>query len=140
MLVFSSKEAPIQLCLAHARSMCKFGHLRTGPRHRATRSQHRERHVGTGLDNVATKSNTSFGFPSIVSCSRSGIQTLNLPHNALISFEVRDLTELISCTVSLLRLLISVLRVEKVSAERSDISEVVNELRSLISRDNSLDV
>ena len=47
---------------------------------------------------------------------------------------------LISCDVSLLRSEISVLRVEKVSAERSDISTVVDEVKSLISRDNSLDV
>ena len=47
---------------------------------------------------------------------------------------------LISRDVSLLRSLISVLSVEKVSAERSDMSDVVDDVRSLISRDNSLEV
>ena len=47
---------------------------------------------------------------------------------------------LMSRVVSLLRSAISVLSVEKVSEERSDISRVVAELKSLISRDNSLDV
>ena len=59
---------------------------------------------------------------------------------SLISLEVRDLTELMSRTVSLLRSLISVFKVENVSEERSDISAAVDELKSLISRDNSLDV
>ena len=45
-----------------------------------------------------------------------------------------------SRAVSLLRSDISVLSVKKVSEERSDMSEVVSELRSIISRDNSLDV
>ena len=35
---------------------------------------------------------------------------------------------------------ISVLSVEKVSAERSDMSAVVDDVKSLISRDTSLDV
>ena len=59
---------------------------------------------------------------------------------SLISLEVSDWTALISRDVSLLRSEISVLSVEKVSAERSDISAVVDEVKSLISRDNSLDV
>ena len=59
---------------------------------------------------------------------------------SLISLDVRDWTALISRDVSLLRSDISVLSVEKVSAERSDISDVLDEIRSLISRDNSLDV
>ena len=57
-----------------------------------------------------------------------------------ISLDVRDWTVLISRDVSLLRSEISVLSVEKVSAERSDISAVVDDVKSLISRDNSLDV
>ena len=51
-----------------------------------------------------------------------------------------DFVDEISRDVSLLRSLISVLSVEKVSAERSDMSAVVDEVKSLISRDNSLDV
>ena len=47
---------------------------------------------------------------------------------------------LISLVVSLLRSAISVLSVEKVSEERSDMSRVVAELRSLISRESSLEV
>ena len=45
-----------------------------------------------------------------------------------------------SRAVSLLRSDISVLSVKKVSEERSDMSRIVDELRSLISRDNSLEV
>ena len=59
---------------------------------------------------------------------------------SLISRDVSDWTTLISRDVSLLRSLISVLSVENVSAERSDMSTVVDEARSLISRDNSLEV
>ena len=51
-----------------------------------------------------------------------------------------DFVEEISRDVSLLRSDISVLSVVKVSAERSDMSTVVDDVRSLISRDNSLDV
>jgi hypothetical protein len=50
------------------------------------------------------------------------------------------LAALISRTVSLLKVLISVLNVEKVMDERSDISAEVVALCSAISRDNSLDV
>ena len=51
-----------------------------------------------------------------------------------------DFVDEISRDVSLLRSDISVLSVVKVSAERSDMSAVVDEVKSLISRDNSLDV
>ena len=59
---------------------------------------------------------------------------------SLISLDVSDWTTLISRDVSLLRSLISVLSVEKVSAERSDMSAAADEVKSLISRDNSVDV
>ena len=59
---------------------------------------------------------------------------------SLISLEVSDWIELISRDVSLLRSEISVLSVEKVNAERSEMSAAVDDVKSLISRDNSLDV
>ena len=59
---------------------------------------------------------------------------------SLISLEVNDCTTLISREVSLLKSLISVLKVEKVNEERSDISVEVVALCSAISRDNSLEV
>ena len=59
---------------------------------------------------------------------------------SLISLEVNDWTTLISREVSLLKSLISVLKLENVREERSLISEEVDWLNSLISRDNSLDV
>ena len=59
---------------------------------------------------------------------------------SVISEEVNDWTTEISREVSLLRSEISVLRLWKVSEERSEISADVSLLNSLISRDNSLDV
>ena len=58
----------------------------------------------------------------------------------MISLEANDWTTLISREVSLDKSDISVLSEENVNEERSVISEEVDALNSLISRDNSLDV